>query len=164
MNYSRINYFDIANGTGIRVSLYVSGCRNHCDGCFNPETWDFNYGQLYTMDKEKDIFDHITDYHSGLTILGGEPFEKENIDDIFYLIYRFKTTFKDKDIWIYSGYNYEYLVEKYSDILRMVDILVDGKFDISKKDFRLKFKGSFNQRIICASLSSKDNIILSELN
>lgn len=152
MNYANIKYNDIANGEGVRTSLFVSGCSNHCKGCFNPETWDKNFGQKFTDDTIKDILDSLdSDYIEGLTILGGDPMEKYNQADVLKLVHALRERYKDtKSIWIYSGYTYENLINQplAKAILDNCDILVDGKFEIDKKDIRLKFRGSSNQRII----------------
>lgn len=147
MNYGRINKTDIANGPGVRVSLFVSGCRNRCKGCFNPETWDFNYGEIFTVKELLEITDALyPDHISGLTILGGDPMEPENIKVVEALCTVVKTSYPDKTIWIYTGYKYEDL--KDLEIMEYIDVLVDGPFIESKKDISLKFRGSSNQRII----------------
>lgn len=147
MNYGRLNKTDIANGSGVRVSLFVSGCRNHCKGCFNPETWDFNYGQEFTTDTVDEIMDALEpDYISGLSVLGGDPFEGENIDVITDLCKAVREKYPDKNIWVYTGYKFEIL--KVLDIMKYIDVLVDGRFIESQKDLSLVFRGSRNQRII----------------
>lgn len=147
MNYGRLNKTDIANGSGVRVSLFVSGCRNHCKGCFNPETWDFNYGQEFTTDTVDEIMDALEpDYISGLSVLGGDPFEGENIDVITDLCEAVREKYPDKNIWVYTGYKFEIL--KVLDIMKYIDVLVDGRFIESQKDLSLVFRGSRNQRII----------------
>lgn len=147
MNYGRINKTDIANGPGVRVSLFVSGCRNRCKGCFQPETWDFNYGEKFTKDMYIEIDDALSEgYIEGLSILGGDPFEPENIEVITDLCKFIKTFSPCKTIWIYTGYLYEDL--KDLEIMEYIDVLVDGPFIESKKDISLQFRGSSNQRII----------------
>ena len=160
MKYGRIKKTDIANGTGVRVSLFVSGCRNHCKGCFNPETWDFNYGKEYTNETKKEILDALApDYISGLSILGGEPLEPENYIDVMDLCYTVKNTYPKKTIWLYTGYNFEYF-ERYSPgILSFIDVMVDGKFREDLKDISLKFKGSSNQRIIDVKKSLSRHVV-----
>lgn len=153
MNYGEIKYTDIANGEGVRVSLFVSGCRNHCKGCFNPETWDFSYGREYTEQTKNEILDAVNkEYISGITILGGDPFEPENVPCVKELCFELKKRFPSKTIWIYSGYTFGYLWNRGSsdvqDILSHADVLVDGKFIEDQKDISLRFKGSKNQRII----------------
>ncbi len=147
MNFCEIKKYDIANGDGVRVSLFVSGCRNHCKGCFNPETWDFNYGDLYTEDTENEIMEALKPEHiSGLTVLGGDPFEPENIETVTELCKKVKETYPDKTIWVYTGYYFEDFKDR--EIMKYIDILVDGPFEIDKKDISLSFRGSSNQRII----------------
>ena len=147
MNYCEIKKYDIANGDGVRVSLFVSGCRNHCPGCFNPETWDFNYGDLYTEDVEKEITEALKpEYISGLTVLGGDPFEPENIEVVTELCKRVKELYPEKTIWVYTGYYFEDFKDR--EIMKYIDVLVDGPFEMDKKDISLRFRGSSNQRIL----------------
>ena len=147
MNYAGIIYNDIANGPGVRVSLFVSGCRNHCPGCFNPETWDFDYGEPFTKKTEKEIIKALRpSWIQGLSILGGEPMEPENEAVLIPFLERMRAELPGKDIWLYSGYRFEMLHER--DILVLVDVLVDGPFDEKEKDAGLAFRGSRNQRII----------------
>lgn len=149
MNYGRTNKTDIANGPGVRVSLFVSGCRNRCKGCFQPETWDFNYGKEFNLDAIIEIEDALKEsYIDGLTILGGDPMEPENIKEVTNLCIFISQYFPDKTIWIYTGYTYEYVSLINPKILDYIDVLVDGPFIESKKDISLKFRGSSNQRII----------------
>ncbi len=157
MNYGRILKNDIANGPGVRTSLFVSGCTHHCRECFNPETWDFSYGKEYTTKEEGEIIASLLPrYIRGLTILGGEPFEPPNQEAVFGLIQRVRKDIPGKDIWIFSGYDWEELTDEdhpvrtaYTDrILGMIDIIVDGEFHIEEKDISLRFRGSANQRII----------------
>ncbi len=147
MNYAGIKKVDIANGPGVRVSLFVSGCRNHCRGCFNPETWDFNYGKPFTKETEDEIIQALRpSWIQGLSILGGEPTEIENEKVLIPFLERVRKELPEKDIWLYSGYTWEML--KPEKILRLVDVLVDGPFLLEKKDPGLAFRGSRNQRII----------------
>ena len=147
MKYGRINKTDIANGPGVRVSLFVSGCRNRCKGCFNPEAWDFNYGKEFTLNTLIEIDTALEpDYIAGLTILGGDPFEPENIETVTALCKIMAYENRLKSIWIYTGYLYEDL--KDLEIMDYIDVLVDGPFIESLKDISLKFRGSTNQRII----------------
>ena len=157
MHYGEIIINDCANGPGLRVSLFVSGCTNQCEGCFQPETWDFNYGREYTKETEDYIIEELKNpYYQGLTILGGEPFEFSNQPEVLSLIKRVKKEISNRDIWIYTGFTYDKdLVptgKRYTDatneILDNIDVLVDGKFELSLKNLGLKFKGSENQRII----------------
>lgn len=147
MNYGNIIYNDIANGPGVRVSLFVSGCRNHCKGCFNPETWDFSFGKPFTKETEDGIIAALRpSWIQGLSILGGEPMEPENQEALIPFLERVKTELPDKDIWLYSGYCYEALLG--SRLLSLVDVLVDGPFMEGEKDISLSFRGSRNQRIL----------------
>lgn len=147
MNYGRIKKTDIANGPGVRVSLFVSGCRNRCKGCFQPETWAFSYGEEFTPSTLVEILKALEpDYISGLTILGGDPFEPENIETVTSICKAVRDNKPGKTIWIYTGYLYENL--KDLEIMRYVDVVVDGPFIESQKDISLQFKGSSNQRII----------------
>ena len=133
MNYSKIILNDIANGSGIRVSLFVSGCRNHCPGCFNPETWDFSFGKPFTKETEDGIIAALRpSWIQGLSILGGEPMEPENQEVLLPFLERVKMELPDKDIWLYSGYRYEALSG--SRLLPFVDVLVDGPFKKAEKD------------------------------
>ena len=173
MYYGEIKKFDIANGSGVRVSLFVSGCTHHCKNCFNEVTWDFHYGKEFTDETIEEIiealrFDHI----QGLSLLGGEPMELKNQEGLYPLVKKVKELYPNKDIWCYTGYLYEDLLEggrvcgPYTkDILNSLDIIVDGRFIEELKDIRLRFKGSSNQRIIDVKQSLEMNtIILSELN
>lgn len=147
MNYAEIKKVDIANGPGVRVSLFVSGCRNHCTGCFNPETWDFDYGRPFTRATEDEIIEALRpSWIQGLSILGGEPTEEENAAVLIPFLKRVRAALPDKDIWLYSGYTYEALRDK--EILTLADVLVDGPFLLEQKDAGLAFRGSRNQRII----------------
>ena len=147
MNYAEIKKVDIANGPGVRVSLFVSGCRNHCKGCFNPETWDFDYGRPFTRATEDEIIKALRpSWIQGRSILGGEPTEEENAAVLIPFLKRVRAALPDKDIWLYSGYTYEALRDK--EILTLVDVLVDGPFLLELKDAGLAFRGSRNQRII----------------
>ena len=147
MNYAEIKKVDIANGPGVRVSLFVSGCRNHCKGCFNPETWDFDYGRPFTRETEDEIIEALRpSWIQGLSILGGEPTEEENAAVLIPFLKRVRAALPDKDIWLYSGYTYETLRDK--EILTLADVLVDGPFLLELKDAGLAFRGSRNQRII----------------
>ena len=147
MYYGAIKENDIANGPGVRVSLFVSGCRNRCKGCFQPETWNFEYGEVYTRETIHKILSALDQDHiSGLSILGGDPMEPENRYCVTYLCYSFKTCYPNKTIWVYTGYLYEDL--KNYGIMDYIDVLVDGPFIEDLKDISLQFRGSSNQRII----------------
>lgn len=147
MNYGAIKKIDVANGPGVRVSLFVSGCRNHCRGCFNPETWDFNYGQPFTWKTEDEILKALSpEWIQGLSILGGEPLEAENRKRLLPFVKRVRAILPEKDIWLYTGFVYESIQDE--EIMKYVDVVVDGPFVEKEKDPRLAFRGSRNQRII----------------
>ena len=156
MNYGTIKFCDIANGIGIRTVLFVSGCTHHCKGCFQPETWDFAYGQPYTEATEQQILDSLApSYIHGLTLLGGEPMEPDNQRALLPLLRRLKTEYPTKTVWCYSGYTYEELTgvsrargEGTDEILGYIDVLVDGEFVLEKRNISLRFRGSDNQRLI----------------
>ncbi len=157
MKYGAIKFCDIANGPGVRTSLFVSGCRNHCEGCFQPETWSFDYGEDFGKDVENQILESLRpSYITGLTILGGDPFEKENQEVLVPFLRRVREKCPTKTIWAYTGYVLEQdLVPGGSryygmteEFLSMLDVLVDGPFILERKDISLKFRGSSNQRII----------------
>lgn len=158
MNYGEIKKVDIANGTGVRVSLFVSGCTHHCKGCFNPETWNFDFGNKYTEETEQSIIDALTpSYIEGLSLLGGEPFEPQNQPTLIGLLKRIRKELPTKNVWCYSGYTFEELsgkkesrafTENTLEMLSLIDVLVDGEFVEELKDISLKFRGSSNQRII----------------
>ncbi len=169
MFYSKINKNDIANGIGIRVTLFVSGCTHHCKGCFNPETWDFNFGQPLTKDTEHEILEAMKpSYINGLTLLGGEPMEPSNQRALLPFLKRLKEQFPKKTVWCFSGYTFEELTgssrarcDVTDEVLSLIDVLVDGEFKEELKDISLRFKGSSNQRIIDVPQSLKEkNIIL----
>ena len=153
MNYATIKNCDIANGPGVRVSLFVSGCTHHCPGCFNQVAWDFDYGEPFTEETIQTILSMLRpDYIRGLTLLGGEPFEPQNQPAIVELLRRIKAELPAKSIWAFSGYLYEDIVSgKLGDTqeyLRYLDVLVDGPFVQAKKNLSLRFRGSENQRLI----------------
>ncbi|WP_270203785.1 MULTISPECIES: anaerobic ribonucleoside-triphosphate reductase activating protein [unclassified Coprococcus] len=156
MNYGTIKNYDIANGTGVRVSLFVSGCRHHCKGCFNSETWDFNYGNPYTKEVEAQILEALKPaYIQGFSLLGGEPFEPENQKELAGLLQKIKESYPEKNVWCYTGYLYDVdlipggkVYTEYTDkMLTCIDTLVDGEFIEAEKDLTLEFRGSRNQRI-----------------
>ena len=153
MNYATIKNCDIANGPGVRVSLFVSGCTHHCPGCFNQVAWDFDYGAPFTEETIQTILSMLRpDYIRGLTLLGGEPFEPQNQPAIVALLRRIKAELPAKSIWAFSGYLYEDIVSgKLGDTREYVsylDVLVDGPFVQAKKNLSLRFRGSENQRLI----------------
>ena len=169
MNYGTIKNCDIANGTGVRVSLFVSGCRNHCPGCFQPETWDFGYGQPFTEETENELLQLLEPgYINGLTLLGGDPFEPENQRVLLPFLRKVRATFSSKDIWAYTGYTWEQLTSGHhrsslpgtKEMLSLIDVLVDGPFVEAKKNIRLRFRGSENQRIIDVQKSLESGIVM----
>ena len=173
MNCCGIYYCDTANGVGIRTSLYVSGCTHHCKGCFNEATWDFNYGKLFTPEIQDEVIDSLKrPYIQGITILGGEPGEVVNQKVLRPFIERIKKEYPDKTIWTYSGYLFEELLdpdnkrchsEDTIPMLEMTDVLVDGEFVEARKNLRLRFRGSDNQRVIKVKESlEKGTVVLSE--
>ena len=171
MNYAEIKYNDIANGTGVRTSLFVSGCTHHCKECFNPMTWDFCYGKNFDKSVEDEIIASLEPaWISGLTLLGGEPMEPANQKVLRPFLERVKKTYPDKTVWVYSGYTFEELTdESYTrahtedtvPILSLADVLVDGEFVLDLKNISLRFRGSSSQRIIDlkASMKSGEAII-----
>lgn len=169
MYYGEIKNCDIANGIGVRVTLFVSGCRNHCPGCFQPETWDFAYGKPFTEETEAYILELLKpEYINGLTLLGGDPFEPENQKALLPFLKKIKETYPIKDIWAYSGYTWEQLisgnhhanVNETPELLSLIDVLVDGPFIQEKKNIRLRFRGSENQRIINVKRSIEDKHVV----
>ena len=157
MNYADIKYCDVANGKGVRVSLFVSGCTHHCKGCFNEETWNFHYGKPFTEETEEQVLNYLDKaYIAGLSLLGGEPFEHVNQQGILPLLRKVKARFPEKNIWCYSGYLFDEELKKESrarceytdEMLSMLDVLVDGRFEEDKKNITLLFRGSENQRLI----------------
>ena len=157
MNYASIKDCDIANGPGVRVSLFVSGCTHHCKGCFNREAWDFDYGEPFTQDVIDRILEMLKPaYIKGLTLLGGEPFEPQNQGPIVELLRQIKQQYPDKSIWAFSGYLFDRDIlsgklgdwEITEEYLSYLDVLVDGPFVEAKKDLMLRFRGSSNQRLI----------------
>jgi len=170
MKYANIKKHDIANGPGIRVSLFVSGCNHHCKGCFNSEAWDFNYGNDFTNDTIEEIITALDkSYIQGLSLLGGEPLEEVNQPSVLELIQEVKNKLPDKTIWLYSGFTYEEIcnmkTNEIKSILKNIDVLVDGKFIIDLYDPALFFRGSSNQRVIdIKETLKKKEIILHEKN
>ena len=157
MNYAGIKYCDIANGTGCRTVLFVSGCRNACKGCFQPQTWDFGYGEPFDEKVQKEVLDSLApDYITGITLLGGEPFEPENQKELVPFMRKVVAQYPNKNVWAFTGYIYDKDLlaggrrhtEDTDELLSMIDVLVDGPFQEEKKDITLKFRGSSNQRIL----------------
>ena len=173
MNICEIMTADCANGPGMRVTVFVSGCTNHCKGCFQPETWDFDYGTLFDGEREKWIVRELTKgYYDGLTLLGGEPMEPSNQEGILPLIRRVKTELPGKTVWVYTGFTYDKdlvpggrkYTEVTDEILDSIDVLVDGQFILREKDITLQFRGSRNQRIIdMKATRASGEVVLSPL-
>lgn len=171
MYYGALKKTDIANGPGVRVSLFVSGCTHHCKECFNPETWSFTYGEEYTDKVTAEILAALEpSYIQGITVLGGEPFEPSNQRELLPLYHVIREKYPNKTIWVYSGYTLENELLKESrariditdEILSLIDVLVDGEFVLEKKNMMLKFRGSENQRIIDLrkSLAAGETILI----
>jgi len=157
MNYADIKQYDVANGIGVRVSLFVSGCTHHCKDCFNKETWDFNYGNPFTEKEIDDIISFLEPgYISGLSLLGGEPMEPSNQEGLLPLLRKVHEVYPNKNIWCYSGYLFDRDIvgrmckesEVTRELLSYIDILVDGEFVTERKNLKVNFRGSDNQRII----------------
>ncbi|MBQ5928013.1 MAG: anaerobic ribonucleoside-triphosphate reductase activating protein [Oscillibacter sp.] len=157
MHYGEIKNCDIANGEGVRVTLFVSGCTNHCKNCFQPQTWDFEFGRPFTAETEEELLTMLKpDYINGLTVLGGEPFEPSNQRSLLPFLRRVRETYPKKNIWCFSGFTYEELktdgshprCEVTDEMLDQLDVLVDGRFVEELKDISLRFRGSSNQRLI----------------
>lgn len=169
MNYATIKKCDIANGPGVRVSLFVSGCTHRCKGCFNEIAWDFNYGKPFTQDTIDAILKMLEPEHiKGITLLGGEPFEPQNQPAILDLLRQIKGKFPDKSIWAFSGYLFDKDIlsgrlgpwEITKEFLSYLDVLVDGPFILEKKDLSLRFRGSSNQRLIDVPVSLQQNKVI----
>lgn len=168
MNYAGIEPLNITNGPGLRVCLFVSGCNRHCKNCFNPETWDFNYGEHFDENATKKVLKYLSETPiNGLTILGGEPMEKQNQKDVANLILTVRKKLPEKTIWVFSGFTYEELTDPTkaltdytTQILDNIDVLVDGPFIEEKKDLSLKFRGSSNQRLIDMNKTRKEGRIV----
>lgn len=157
MYYGEIKNYDVANGSGVRVTLFVSGCTNRCEGCFQPETWNFRYGTPFTAETEEKILGMLHPaYITGLTLLGGDPFEPQNQADLLPFVRRVKQQYPQKNVWAYTGFTYESLLTEGShprcaetdELLGLIDVLVDGPFVLKLKDIALRFRGSSNQRLI----------------
>lgn len=169
MNYADIKQYDVANGPGIRISLFVSGCNHHCKGCFNQEAWDFNYGKPFTDETIDMIMEYLDNPHiAGLTLLGGEPMEPVNQKALMPLVRRVKEAYPDKSIWCFTGYRFDddivnkmfNSVPETKELVSYFDVMVDGKFVEELKNVSLIFKGSSNQRTIMVQESLKNNNIV----
>jgi len=158
VHYGEIKKCDVANGPGVRVSLFVSGCTNRCEGCFQPQTWDFGFGKPFTRETEDMLLEWLSpSYVAGLTLLGGEPFEPENQRALLPFVRRVKAAYPDKSVWAFSGFYLENELlkdgahprcEATDELLSLIDVLVEGRFVLAQKDISLKFRGSRNQRIV----------------
>ena len=169
MHYGEIKNCDIANGEGVRVTLFVSGCTNHCEHCFQPQTWDFDYGQPFTSETEQQLLDLLApSYIQGLTLLGGEPFEPENQPGLLALSRKIRAAYPEKSIWSFSGYLFDRDIlakklgpwETTRELLSYLDVLVDGPFVASLKNLNLRFRGSSNQRLIDVPASLKTGAVV----
>lgn len=157
MHYSTIKDCDIANGIGVRITLFVSGCTNHCKNCFQPQTWDFDFGEPFTEETEEKLLEMLKpDYINGLTLLGGEPMEPQNQRALVPFLKRVREAYPNKNIWCFTGFTYEVLktdgshprCEVTDEMLSLIDVLVDGRYVDELKDLTLQFRGSSNQRLI----------------
>ena len=171
MKYAKIKKCDVANGPGVRVSLFVSGCNHHCKNCFNREAWDCNYGKEFTEDEQNEIIEDLKpEYITGLSLLGGEPFERTNQEGLVPLIKKVKEKYPNKKIWCYTGFTFDNQIigemikkegrKTTKEMLENIDYIVDGKFIEELKDPKLRFKGSSNQRIIDVKKSLRENKII----
>ena len=166
MKYAQIREMDITNGNGIGVALFTQGCPYHCKNCFNPETWDFNKGMVWTKEIENKIIELLKpEYITRLTILGGEPLIERNIEPLTALLKRVKGIYPDKQVWLYTGGDFEVLEGLYEEIFQYIDILIDGRYIDDLRDYKLKWRGSSNQRIIDVQASLKSgNVVFSSEN
>ena len=173
MNYADIKKIDVANGEGVRVSVFVSGCNHHCKGCFNQCAWDFNYGKEFSEKEEQQIIEYMNhDYISGLSLLGGEPLEPKNQEGLLPLVKKVKEKFPDKNIWCYTGFDFEKDVvgkmaknnETTRELLKYIDVIVDGKFEEDKRDLKLQFRGSSNQKIVDVKKSLQTGQIVKQIH
>ncbi|MBQ8751504.1 MAG: anaerobic ribonucleoside-triphosphate reductase activating protein [Clostridia bacterium] len=167
MYYGEIKNCDIANGIGVRVTLFVSGCTNRCEGCFQPQTWDFCYGQPFTADTEERLLELLKpSYIHGLTLLGGEPFEPDNQRTLLPFVRRVKARYPHKTVWAFSGFTFEEMTtpgshprcEVTDELLSLLDVLVDGRFVLAEKDITLRFRGSRNQRLLDMPATLKSGV------
>ena len=172
MNYADIKKIDVANGEGVRVSVFVSGCNHHWKGCFNQCAWDFNYGKEFSEKEEQQIIEYMNhDYISGLSLLGGEPLEPKNQEGLLPLVKKVKEKFPDKNIWCYTGFDFEKDVvgkmaknnETTRELLKYIDVIVDGKFEEDKRDLKLQFRGSSNQKIVDVKKSLQTGQIVKQI-
>lgn len=161
MKYAQIREMDVTNGNGIGVALFTQGCPYHCKNCFNQETWDFNKGTDWTKEAENKIIELLKPkYITRLTILGGEPLIERNIEPLTALLKRVKSVYPDKQVWLYTGGDFEVLEGLYEEIFRYIDILIDGRYIDDLRDYKLKWRGSSNQRVIDVQKSLKEGEII----
>lgn len=161
MKYAQIREMDVTNGNGIGVALFTQGCPYHCKNCFNPETWDFDKGTDWTKETENKIIELLKpEYITRLTILGGEPLIERNIEPLTALLKRVKGIYPDKQVWLYTGGDFEVLEGLYEGIFQYIDILIDGRYIDDLRDYKLKWRGSSNQRIIDVQASLKSGDII----
>ena len=161
MKYAQIREMDVTNGSGIGVALFTQGCPYHCKNCFNPETWDFNKGTDWTKETENKIIELLKpEYITRLTVLGGEPLIERNIEPLTTLFKRVKGVYPDKQVWLYTGGDFEVLEGLYEEIFQYIDILIDGRYIDDLRDYKLKWRGSSNQRIIDVQKSLKEGEII----
>lgn len=162
MYYSKIKFNDVANGPGLRLSLFTSGCTHHCKGCFQPETWNFKNGEPFTLETQKYIIEKSQNkYIAGLSLLGGDPLD--NVDGILPLLQEYRKTFAaTKSIWLWTGYLFEEILKDdlKSEVLPFIDVIIDGKFEENLKDITLKYKGSTNQRVIDVKKSVETHTVI----
>ncbi|WP_027634844.1 anaerobic ribonucleoside-triphosphate reductase activating protein [Clostridium butyricum] len=162
MYYSKIKFNDVANGPGLRLSLFTSGCTHHCKGCFQPETWNFKNGEPFTLETQKYIIEKSENkYIAGLSLLGGDPLD--NVDGILPLLQEYRKTFAaTKSIWLWTGYLFEEILKDdfKSEVLPFIDVIIDGKFEENLKDITLKYKGSTNQRVIDVKKSVETHAVV----
>ena len=164
MKYAQIREMDVTNGNGIGVALFTQGCPYHCKNCFNPETWDFNKGTDWTKETENKIIELLKpEYITRLTILGGEPLIERNIEPLTALLKRVKSIYPDKQVWLYTGGDFEVLEGLYEEIFQYIDILIDGRYIDDLRDYKLKWRGSSNQRIIDVQASLKSGDVVFSL-
>lgn len=162
MNYAKIRKFDVSNGPGVRTTLFVSGCTNNCEGCFNKDLQDFDYGEIWSEEVENDFIRQVKNPNIvGVNILGGEPMDQIKDETLFNLLKRIKEE-TNKSIWIWSGYRYEDIINnrERNKILSYADVLIDGRFELDKRNISLKYRGSSNQRVIDITKSKRENKII----
>ena len=161
MKYAQIREMDVTNGNGIGVALFTQGCPYHCKNCFNPETWDFDKGTDWTKETENKIIELLKpEYITRLTILGGEPLIERNIEPLIALLKRVKGVYPDRQVWLYTGGDFEVLEGLYEEIFQYIDVLIDGRYIDDLRDYKLKWRGSSNQRIIDVQKSLKEGEII----